>query len=193
VTGTTYRSSWCSRVVPEEVAIHCSHREELLPQRGVVAIDGDLSTRSKRGRVALTPPTPTLPTIPLPPTPPPSLRQKRAKPSPSPSPSHTDSKAQRMKKPYSSGQCCTPSSAIQRARMRAIEVFQEMAEEVGTEVTEMCFRAAVWKEGKGFDHEEADCPNCWYRGVFCPCIHSRLHPSHPDHVCRMGSYCRCDL
>src|SRR5579864_6730594 len=90
--------------------------------------------------LGLLPPTPTLPTIPLPPTPPPSEPWKKGRHQ---SQSHTDLKARRKQKPYSSGQRCYPSSSIQRARMRAIEVFREMAEEVGVEVTESCFRRAV--------------------------------------------------
>src|SRR5579864_1985264 len=135
------------------------------------------------------PPTPTLPPIPLPPTPPPSLHRKTGKRLRSPS--LTDSRAQRKKKPYSSGQRCIPSDPKRRVRMRVMTVFREIVAEVGLRSAEECFEGVLQSEGRRERHDGMSCPDCWYQGVFCPCIRSHLHPGHPEHVCGMMYYCRC--
>src|SRR5579864_6941449 len=115
------------------------------------------------------PPTPTLPPIPLPPTPPPSLHRTTGKRSRSPS--HTDSRAQRKKKPYSSGQRCIPSDPKRRVQMRVMMVFWEVVAEVGLCSAEECFEGVLQSEGRRERHDGMSCPDCWYQGVFCPCIH----------------------
>src|SRR5579864_7013803 len=136
------------------------------------------------------PPTPTLPLIPLPPTPPPLLHRKTGKRSRSQSP--TDSRAQRKKKPYSSGQRCIPSNPKRRVRMRVIMVFREVVDEVGLHLVEECFEGVLQSEGSRDRHDGMNCSDCWYQGVFCPCIRSYLHPGHPEHVCSMFNYCHCE-
>jgi len=51
---------------------------------------------------------------------------------------------------------------------------------MGSEVALSSFRAASRAAEIELEHNGMECQDCWYWGVFCPCILSKYHPGHPD-------------
>ena len=76
--------------------------------------------------------------------------------------------------------------------MKAVKTLRALQKEVGKEVALRSFYGAVaLLELEGF-HDPDECNDCWIRGHFAPCQEHRFSPAHPDHVCGMPDYCRCD-